>query len=167
MLNSAQGVTFPIRDSSPGSLLIGASVKPCPMAPPMMLNPWMCSTTSGNVANRRAALVNVPVAITHGVPFGCARSAFRISKIGFLPMIGGREAFGRRSVPSRPDSPINERKNVIAMSLGFGLIEESPTMDIRGVQCRSREWLLGSRVDRDIRLSDGFQDTSGICSRVL
>lgn len=89
MLNSAHGVVFPTRVFSPGSLLIGASVKPPPIAPPMMLRPWICSATSGKVANSRATLVRVPVATTHGVPFGCARSAFRMAKIGFWSVLGG------------------------------------------------------------------------------
>jgi hypothetical protein len=84
---------------------MGASVKLSPIAPPIMLNPWMWSTTSGNVANSKATFVNVPVATTHGVPFGWDISAFRIAKMGFSFVIGGTDGLGRRSVPSRPDSP--------------------------------------------------------------
>ena len=105
MLNSASGVTFPILLSSPTSRQIGASVKPSPTPPPMMLRPWMCSATSGNVAKRRATLVRAPVAMTHGVPFGCASRASRMARIGFLSVMGARDGLGRRSVPSMPESP--------------------------------------------------------------
>ena len=130
MLNSAQGVTFPIRDFSPGSLLIGAVVKPSPIAPPIMLKPWICSTTSGKVANRRAILVIVPVAITQGVPLGWARRASRMARIGFLSVTGGRVAFGKRSVPSRPDSPIKERRSASPKSHDFLIV--------------SLPWILGA-----------------------
>lgn len=105
MLNSARGVTLPILFSCPLSLLMGASVNPSPTPPPMMVRPAMCSATSGKVANKRATLVRVPVATTHGVPLGCAMRASRMARMGFLSVIGAVEALGRRSVPSRPESP--------------------------------------------------------------
>lgn len=95
---------------------MGASVNPSPIAPPMMLSPWMCSETSGNVANSKATLVNVPVATTHGVPLGWANSASRIAKIVFWFVSGGWEGFGRRSVPSRPDSPVGVEHLLVNVS---------------------------------------------------
>lgn len=89
---------------------MGASVNPPPIAPPMILNPWTCSATSGNVANSKAILVNVPVATTQGVPLGWAKSALRMARMGFSFVTGGTEGFGRRSVPSRPDSPVKKRR---------------------------------------------------------
>lgn len=106
MLNSANGVILPILFSCPANLLIGALAKPPPTPPPIILSPLICAATSGKVANSKAMLVNVPVAMTQGVPFGSAIRASRIARIGFLSVIGALEALGRSSVPSIPDSPI-------------------------------------------------------------
>lgn len=84
---------------------MGALVKPSPIAPPIILRPWICSATSGKVAKSRATLVKAPVAITQGVPFGWARRASRIARIGFLPVMGFSVARGNKSVPSRPETP--------------------------------------------------------------
>lgn len=40
-------------------------------------------------------------------------------------------------------------------------------MDIRSMQGGPREWLFAARIDRNLRLADGFQYASGIPGRVL
>lgn len=99
-------MVFPILSPSPLTQLIGASENPPPIAPPIILNPLICFTTSGKVAKSNATFVNAPVATSQGVPSAWAKRAYRIA-IKALPLFI-REAFGsgRRSVPSIPVIPM-------------------------------------------------------------
>jgi hypothetical protein len=107
ILNSAQGVILPILPpgGSPSALTTGASEKALPIDPPMILTPFTHSATSGNVANRRAAFVRVPVAIKYAVFLGVAIRALRAARMA-LSVFAETAGVGRREVPSIPLSPI-------------------------------------------------------------
>ena len=106
MLNSAHLVWFPSRSPSPLTWPIGALVNPPPNAPPITLKPLICSATSGNVAKSRPTLVTAPVATSHAVFLGHASSAFRIATIGLTLVVKEKDGSGRRPVPSRPETPL-------------------------------------------------------------
>jgi len=50
-------------------------------------------------------LVSVPVATSHDVCNGVARSAVAMASIAAVDVIAGTEGGGRSEVPSNPDSP--------------------------------------------------------------
>ncbi len=87
MLNSAYFVIFP-------------SMK----LPPMIESTFICSATSGNVANSRAALVIVPVTMSPHVLGSVAMIALRIARIAFSGCTCVR-GMGRSLVPSIPVLP--------------------------------------------------------------
>lgn len=70
MLNSAHTVILPMRSFVSRATLSLPPEKLSPSVPPMMLNPLICSMTSGNVAKSKATFVNVPVATSHAVSLG-------------------------------------------------------------------------------------------------
>jgi len=49
--------------------------------------------------------VRAPVATIQGTPFGQARRASRMAMMAGGVVMGGMMAAGRRSVPSRPETP--------------------------------------------------------------
>lgn len=122
----------------------------------------MCSATSGNVASKSATLVRVPVAISHGVPLGCASRASRIARIAFLSVTGGLVACGKSSVPPSPDSPSKERLTAYQYTKKL-----YPTMDIRSIDSRSTERLGASRIHRNIRTANSLENTSCVLGGVL
>lgn len=94
MLNSAHFVMLPFESLR------------SPKAPPIIETSLICPTVSGNVAKHNATFVNVPVATITQVPFGVFMIALYIANTAFsgctLISAGG---FGRRVVPSIPESP--------------------------------------------------------------
>ena len=105
ILNSAHLVQFPILSPSPCTWPMGASEKPPPMAPPIMLKPLRCPTRSGNTANSRATFVNAPVATSQAVFAGCASNAAHMASMAGTSLMGEEAASGSSSVPSKPVVP--------------------------------------------------------------
>ena len=70
-----------------------------------MLNEAICGARVGKEAKRRAMFVRAPVATRWAVPGGYERRADRMASRKGVCVIGGEEAVGRRSVPSRPEIP--------------------------------------------------------------
>jgi hypothetical protein len=125
MLNSAHGVQFPILSSHvpcPLTMPIGACVKPSPTAPPITLNPAICSTSSGNDAKSSATFVNAPVATTQAVPGSVPRSASRAAIVEGILRIGAIEGVGSRGVPSRPVVPGSVRRCVSLVFVRWSLV---------------------------------------------
>lgn len=69
-----------------------------------MDTPFTCDAKVGYFSNARARLVSAPVATSHADLGGVERSAVAMASIA-EPGCARMSGDGRRSVPSRPDSP--------------------------------------------------------------
>ena len=96
---------MPKRSTVP-TLPSGALVNELPIAPPITESPLRWWTRIGYLSKSWAMLVSVPVATSHDVCKGVARSAAAMASIAAVDVIAGTEGGGRSEVPSNPDSPI-------------------------------------------------------------
>lgn len=157
-LNSANAVQFPNRSPSPFTFPIGAFVNPFPTAPPIILNPLICSAKSGYFWNTKPTLVSVPVATSHAVPFGVPINALYMASKYPTSVASGTVGCGSRVTPSKPDSPGQSQcvvRDIVRIKL-------SNTVYIGCVDSVADDGLGRAGVDGDIALAYGFEDGEGV-----